>query len=467
MAGRAASNPRRLRHAGEDRELPGVRIEIQRDQMAATLIVEPGFVVNARTSGFRDALLQQSKLAVSPEVVAAYDALVAEMPEGNDTITGTIAEGRAPEPGADGRIEWADDLSPHESATDESLASVSFYERSAFMNVVPGQVVGRLAPPSEGVDGVDVTGKVLPARPGRPACLSLDSTTVALRDDGTLAALAGGVVSSSCGRVAVRPCLVVPRDVDFSTGNIDTPDEVLVRGSVRDKFTVRSGGNIGVLGRIHASTVDCDGDLHAMGGVVGNGKARLNIDGCLHTRYLTQCAGVVKADAHIQREAVHCDFDVFGRLDMPHGTLVGGRWSVGREAIIHHLGAPAGMTTELHLGRVHELEAFLARLDKLIVQLEEAGGPAEDQLNKAYASREKLVGDIEAKRVYHLQVFGQLRPGVIVRTANAAFRFDRAIAGPLTITADDDGNLIYQRSGRGCGLLGQIAATTLAARPAA
>jgi len=440
--------------------LQGVRIEVRRDAMSAVLIVEPGFLTSAKQSALRDALLKHSGLGVTPQVLAAYDQVLATPPGEGGVIRGVIARGVAAEPGADGLIEWAPDLDPHEAATDDSLASVSFYERSAFVAVEVGQVLGRVVAPGTGEPGVDVRGKQLPARPGRPADLRLDPT-VEQRDDGSLVAMTRGVLSSSCGRVAVRNCLVVHRDVDFSSGNIDAPDDVLVRGSVRDLFSVRAGGNLGVLGRIHGAAVQCAGDLHAMGGVAGHGKARLRVGGCLRARYLDQCAAVVEADAHVEREAINCRIDVRGQIHMDHATLLGGCWSVGGRAVFRHLGSPAGKPTVLRIGAVHDCEAFLDRLDALTMQLVALPEPPRDRLAQARATREHLLREIARRRVVHVQVLGQLRPGVVLRTADATYRFEQTITGPITIIEDGEGNLIYRRAGGECGLLGQIAHATL------
>ena len=54
-------------------------------------------------------------------------------------------------------------------------------------------------------------------------------------------------------------------DVDFESGSLDVPTDVLVRGDVKDAFHVCSRKNIAVKGVIGACRVAAGGDIQASG----------------------------------------------------------------------------------------------------------------------------------------------------------------------------------------------------------
>ena len=144
------------------------------------------------------------------------------------------------------------------SDTDADLPS-SHYERSNIIFVRENQEIARFVDAEEGW-------KERPPRLGENVAMAADGCTVVAK--------ANGVLYVNSGRVWVEKALVVRGDVDFSVGNIDFAQDVIITGGILDLFKVSSGGTIKVGKAAEAAEVKAAKSLIVRGGIVGKEKGR-------------------------------------------------------------------------------------------------------------------------------------------------------------------------------------------------
>lgn len=380
-----------------------------------------------------------------------------------------IAHGTPARHAEHGRIEWthpaalalvAPDAGPAPASTD----AVDHYERGAIPVVRQGETLGRLIPPVPGEDGVDVTGRTLAAREGRPARLNLDET-ILTDASGCLIAQRDGVLSLANDRATVRDFLEIPGSVDFSTGHVDFPGEVLIRRGVRDLFRVTAAGGITVDGLVESARLESGGTIRAAGGLAGRGKGELSARGDLEARYISGFTCRVLGSLRFEKEIIDSRIEVYGGVTSLNGAIVGGVLVAVGPVRVRTLGSVSEVATRVVIGTVPSLEPQLDSLESLIAQLKEARerdeaelrlirmpgrrltGPDKERLTeltysvqvnittlgKAEQARERVRRVIAGLSTVDVSVAGDVFPGVIFRCGGVDFRVRNHLKGPIRI----------------------------------
>ena len=193
-----------------------------------------------------------------------------DRPVYNESIL--VAEGTRPEDGLDAKIIYNFERDSSKIQLKEKNGRVDFKEQNIVQNVVEGQALARKVPPGEGKNGRSVTGKLLPAKPGRDIKLEIGKNVKLSEDGMTAVAAINGQVVIVNDKLNVEPVYVVPGNVNLkSGGNVVFLGTVFVKGGVEDGFKVKAAGNIEVMGNVGKCDLDAEGDIIIHQGVNGRG----------------------------------------------------------------------------------------------------------------------------------------------------------------------------------------------------
>jgi len=169
-----------------------------------------------------------------------------------------VAVGKKPVDGKDGQVVIIRSEQTEGGQSVADRGKIDLRELPSRMRTIvrTGQTVAEIIPPTEGKEGWNVLGRVLKPKPGKPPQLKL-GRNVRLVEDGkkVVAAVDGILIAAADGTIDVNEVLNVQGDVDYSTGNIDFPGEVQIKGDVKPGFTVKAKGDVVVGGVIEAATV--------------------------------------------------------------------------------------------------------------------------------------------------------------------------------------------------------------------
>lgn len=468
------------------------RVAVAHDGLSAELIVPAGATISATDV---QALLAGAGLRVTPTDLPAIEKLLASAPE-DEERRGVVLTGQKPVHGERGRVEWSvDEVEPAQQAQEQTEQQVSHYERSPFVMVHAGQVLGRVIAPTNGTDGVDVRGGTILAKAGYAAQIKLDES-IMVDASGTLIAQRDGVLNRTLDKASIHNRLEIPHDVDFSTGNIDCDGDVKIHGGVRGLFTVKARGSIEVGGLIESATLIAGGDFIAHGGVAGGESGVVTVGGNCTARYLDAVELDVRGDLEVMREMINCRVVVHGSVKSPNASIIGGELRVTGDVCVAVLGSEAGTPTQLVLGSVpilepslHTLGAVMKDIEVRISQiceemrlLEMPGRRLSSQekerltevtfershlterLARCRAARVQFDAKLADVRTVSVTINKTIHPGVRLVVANQMFIVSRAVKGPLRVMRDRTGELVYRRPDTGTGArLSQIAQVHAAA----
>lgn len=385
-----------------------VEVTVAPDDMQAEINIRPA-------QGGKPASVEGLKqaLAAAGVVFGIDDAVLQQVCGANAISAVPVAKGTAPVDGRDATFEeliaQVTDRAPKVGAD----GMIDYREHGSIEVVAVGMPLMRRHPATPGVDGQNVRGRLLPARPGRdePFASPLAGAQCA-RDDPNLleASVAGQPVRVTAG-ISVEPVLAVA-EVNMATGNIHFDGSVQVQGDVIQGMTVRASGDIVVAGMVDGGILEAGGDIHITGGVIAN--AKLRAQGSLSAKFaqgVQMHAGTVLS---LSDMAMECELEslnqiVIGAQSSGRGRLVGGCATAMMLLSVPLLGSAKGTVTRVVLGANAELSARYAQLLQRLEQEKSNEEALEKLIKQVTAAKDPkgMLPRIQASRQHAIQVWGK------------------------------------------------------------
>ena len=216
-----------------------------------------------------------------------------------------VARGLEPRHGENG---WVEHLMrrPTGKPTMTESGEVDFYSLDLVVEVHRGDALAirhEAKPPRE---GKTVTGQTLAGRSGRTPRLAY-GRGAEMEGDRLVASVDGRLVWKG-ERLSVEPLLIVEGPVGPETGNIVYDGPVLVRGDVREGYSVTSGGDIDIQGGIERAVVRSGGSVSVRFGIVGKGGALVEAEGDILARFVQEAevrCSLLKVNEYVLRSKIH------------------------------------------------------------------------------------------------------------------------------------------------------------------
>lgn len=284
----------------------------------------------------------------------------------------SVAKGREPQHGKNGTVTvhfqtGQRSLKPKENED----GTVDYRDLDLIENVVKGQLLCTITPPTEGRPGVTVKGVAIPQKKSRPAPPCAGKNTYLSADGLKLFAKLSGQAELIANKVCVNDTYFVDGNVDLTTGNIRAAASVVVRGNVLPGFSVETGGSLDVHGTVESAKITAGGNMRVRGGTVGS---EICCEGTLVSRFIENCdifcAGNVESE-YVMHSVVRSggNISTYGK----RSCILGGSCVAGGSITSGTIGSPAGVNTKVKissrravLGRNQELIERKANLEKTL-----------------------------------------------------------------------------------------------------
>jgi uncharacterized protein (DUF342 family) len=236
----------------------------------------------------------------------------------------TLAKGREPTPGINAHLKFHLEIGP---IAGELLpdGSIDFRERKIMVPVSNGQVIATKVPATKGRPGMTVLGERVAQRQGRDveietidhAAYSSEKQQVSATSDGVLS-----VVNNNVIKVCSK--LEIPGDIDYSTGNIESRNSIVIHGSVLPGFQVKTGGDLEVKGSIMSTQVTGLANIVIKGGITGN-VSTVTSSGDVDIHFIEQGQIRCNGNCVIRKQCYYSKVYSGGNIRCrEHSTVVGG-----------------------------------------------------------------------------------------------------------------------------------------------
>jgi hypothetical protein len=374
--------------------------DVIEDDMLVFLGIEDG-VTSIDAESIRDFL--KDKRIIHGIIDKNIATIVKNYPSLNRIL---VAAGTHPEHGKDAEIKLVKEIKTEPTPIIQPDGSVDFKKLNLISQVRAGEVLQVRKPPTDGVSGMDIYGRIIPARRGNDVKLSRGEKTYMSVDGlSLLASDEGFIFLDPDGSISIRAVYIVDGDVDYHTGHIEYKGDVIIKGDVRTGFDVLAGGDVHIRGTVENSMLKAERDIHINGGVRSSGGAVIMAGRDLHAGFVENARIDAGRNVIVQREILHSDIRSTGCVEVRRrkGRIVGGRTISGSWIVASTLGSASGSTLELAFepdgwGRIFK---ELEKMDKYVREISDSHG-----LNSA--ERQNAMEEVREHRAAKIAFIGML-----------------------------------------------------------
>src|SRR5690625_980754 len=312
--------------------------------------------------------------------------------------------------------------------------------------VSKGEKLATISLPTNGVDGMNVSGTVLRARPGKPVPIKAGKDVVYNNADQIFYADAEGQMNVTNRYIQVDDVYIVDETLSMKTGNLDFVGSIVIRGDVPTGYTVKAVGDIKIYGIVEAATVISGGSIYISEGLSGLKKGLIKADKDIHIGYINQGIADAGQSIYVENSIIHSECMAREHIHCQHGNIIGGSLSVGKSIKASDIGNRLSTETSINLelnkkinDEKIELENKKKELTRTLKQLETIGKKLTDskmeldvkmritmlrqkrsheqiveKINQINAKLEKMDANLGSKEEANLTVTNNLHKNVII-----------------------------------------------------
>ncbi len=267
-----------------------------------------------------------------------------------------FAFGVKPVNGVDGKILEFSKINTKSSFDEDEKGRVDFKKLNLENNILKDNLICKIIPPIDGVDGISVFGKKINAVQGKKVSSPVGAGTYIPENSSLLLAKQDGRLSFANGKYCVEAIFKLSGNVDNSTGNIDFVGDVVVMGDVKSGFEVKAGGSIIVNGSVGDCVLVAGNHITIKEGINSDNHGKITLGGDLNCKYIENCH--ITCGGNIKTGAIINSFvfsDGFIEVKFEKGTIVGGEVSALKSITANVIGSSAGRDMKIKLGSSYKI----------------------------------------------------------------------------------------------------------------
>ncbi|MDR2304932.1 MAG: FapA family protein [Treponema sp.] len=324
----------------------------------------------------------------------------------------------------------------------EENARIDHKACSPFIIVKKDQALARMQPKKAGKAGRNVHGTAIPFTVVRPEGVSGGENT---RTEGNLIlSNVNGQFIRDKNTLNVKENLTIKGPVDYNTGHIIFPGDVMIEGPVMDGFKIYSGGSVLIKQTFDVTDAVTKGDLIVAGGIIGRGTALIKAGGELRTKFIENCRAAARKSITVDSEIINSMVYSLDRIEVSEkGKILGGEVYAVHGIRAGGIGKKQGRATKVHCGidftveqekeknnnQMRIISAKLVKLREMMEAEQDAGRRArmeelksrlENEQKKTAARVGELLGAIKADENAAVEVPGEIAPGTLIEICQVA-----------------------------------------------
>jgi uncharacterized protein len=439
-------------------------IEVASDEMAVYLSVAP-HLGEGKAVTFRDIRkhLAEASICAGIEDRTIIATLEKIDQDGKPVENIRIATGKEPMVGQDEVIEWH--IQPQSDSKlyviDED-GNIDFYNVNKIVSVNKDNRLLTITPPTRGENGYTVYGRTLEGKQGKHLDIHAGDNIDRRNERTEWYAACDGYLFYENNHVSVHPIYRVDGDVDFSTGNITFPGDVIVMKNVLDGFSVQASGSITVKGSVESATLEAGQHIQVQKGIFGKSKGQISARQDVLATFLQNANVKAGRNIIVGNQILNSNVVAKDRIEVKKGkgSIIGGTTIAGQEIHARIIGSDFGTKTKIEVGIDHfileKMSQTGARIDHLSAQLTSLTNLLDDRmqhpdqtpeklLKAAFKKKEDLAKIIEklrhdyatlGKRLYTtsapvIKILSQIMPGVMIKIRDSKYTFKAPISSCL------------------------------------
>ncbi|PTN34482.1 FapA family protein [Desulfonatronum sp. SC1] len=338
--------------------------------------------------------------------------------------------GKLPKEGVDGSFEPTMISTPDTLGLETADGRIDFRARGVVRAVNEGDILGQLIPLQPGEPGIDVFGKPVPAKEGRPFTLLAEENVRCSPEGNEYYATASGMVFFQGNTLKVTEVFEIKGDVDLKVGNIKLErGSVNILGSVPSGFRVEAPGNVVVRDVVENAVIIAGGEVQVGCGIIMDQGGKVEAGGGISALYAQNAVLLAQGDVNIAHEINNCKITAKRSIiaTRGRGKIIGGILRCGEGVLAKEIGSPAGVETQIYLGANRVTEVNMERKKELEDTLQKVynslgSGDIKGILERAPSHKRQIVAEVLKARVRCEQELSEIEQQI--REERENFRTD-------------------------------------------
>ena len=375
-----------------------------------------------------------------------------------------VAAGLPPIPERLEHVALRAELLEKRPAFDPQMLTVDWKTYSPLTVVHQGQVLADVVSAQEGITGFDVKGHELPYRSEKVPELE-PGDYIEKSQDQYLAAI-DGVFRYSENRFWIDQLLVLEEGVNYATGNIDFPGDILIKREIAAGFRVSCAGSLYAQKVLDVTEITCGRDLITSVGLIGQEKGTVFVSGKLGAKFLERVDVRCLSAVEITTGILHCHVKSQDVVRTgPRGLIMGSILYAQNGIEVFQIGSERGSPSELHCGVDFVMLEEIAKLREQLLQLLEKQRFLEAELVAKAALRNTIVdalrildSEIQSTRGSVTEVLSRLDrnekaevyvrgtafPGTLIEIGHASVRLEKNVSHSKFLLDRNRGLIVSQ-----------------------
>ncbi len=342
-------------------------VKITFNKMVASLVIHP-FLKDAPTLKDYDLaeLISEAGVVfgIDRSAMARAEQIISAEPDDFEEIP--FAKGEYPGEGTDASLQFEIEIGPLAGRRLKD-GTIDFRDRRIMVGVHEGDIIATKTPAIAGQAGHNVLGELIESKTGKDLKIKVTGDVSFLPEENKVVATKDGalsVVNKDTIKVAAKT--VITGDVDYKTGNIDSENNTIIRGSISPGFKVHVGGDLEIGGGVSSTTVDCGGNAVIRGGITGKSSV-ITCKGDADIKFIERATitagGIVVIRNQAYYSTIEANSDIRCHKD---STILGGRIMAGGNLTVGNVGAdncePAILAAGIDPQRYHQYKELQKQL---------------------------------------------------------------------------------------------------------
>lgn len=182
--------------------------------------------------------------------------------------------------------------------------------------------------------------------------------------DGAYVATRAGYLLIRGGALLLAPVLRHEGDARRRPEPLQHAGWLEIEGNVLNGAEIEARHGLAVNGTVEEAKVRVGGDCILRGGVIGKGRARLEVGGALEATYLNGATVVCEGDVIVRREILNSTVHARGRVIIEDGPIIGGEVVALRGILTHQAGSDMAVKTAMVAGLDYQAQERLRQLNR-------------------------------------------------------------------------------------------------------
>ncbi|WP_300465014.1 flagellar assembly protein A [Desulfobacula sp.] len=273
-----------------------------------------------------------------------------------------IATGEEAIPGRDGEITVYFETQVTHPGEINADGSIDFTKRGDTPYVKKGDLLAQKTASQDGTPGISVFNTPIPVEQVIDPVFMAGPGTQLSEDGFHLHATTDGQPHwDTLGTFSVNPELLIPGDVDFTTGNIDFNGNVVVKGIIKAGFTVRA---INLTAQaIEGGIIYLSGDLNVSAGITAS---NISTHGNIYAKFINHSRVMGLGNLTISKEIIDSDILLSGICQNTTGHIISSQIKAKQGIEAGKIGTSYSTPVKLKAGGEDHVETRIKQIDQAL-----------------------------------------------------------------------------------------------------